>query len=93
VAFCPLALLSHQTRLVAPANPYNPVFMQALDTLTQGVVAAGHPASDARVIALARLHAALPARQTFLASLDGFYFLAAVAIVGGMFAAWPRELD
>ena len=32
-------------------------------------------------------------QASFLASLDGFYFLAGVALVGGVFAAWQKEID
>ncbi|CAN0621335.1 protein of unknown function [Burkholderia multivorans] len=34
------------------------------------------------------------ARQAaFLSSLDGFYYLAGIAICGGLFAAWQKEID
>ena len=29
----------------------------------------------------------------FLASLDGFYFLMGVALVGGIFACWQKQID
>jgi len=32
-------------------------------------------------------------QASFLASLDGFYFLMGVAICGGLFAAWQKQID
>lgn len=85
-------LALHRTRLVEAANPYNPVFTQALDVLTGATAAASHALDGAHAIALGTLARTLAQQANFLASLDGFYFLAAVAIVGGLFAAWQREL-
>ena len=32
-------------------------------------------------------------QANFLASLDGFYFLMGVALVGGIFARWQKQID
>ncbi|MGF6975922.1 hypothetical protein QFZ94_004372 [Paraburkholderia sp. JPY465] len=32
-------------------------------------------------------------QANFLASLDGFDFLIGVAICGGLFAAWQKQID
>lgn len=86
-------LAVHQTRLVEQANVYNPLFRQTLDTLTRGFAAAGHAFSDAHALALVTVSRTIAQQASFLASLDGFYFLAGVALCGGLFAAWQKEID
>ncbi|WP_323118760.1 MFS transporter [Burkholderia alba] len=83
----------HQTRLAEQANVYNPLFQQTLDTLTRSFVAAGHALNDAHALALVSVSRMIAQQAAFLTSLDGFYFLAAVAICGGLFAAWQKEID
>ncbi|MCG1018232.1 MULTISPECIES: MFS transporter [Burkholderiaceae] len=86
-------LALHETRLVEAANPYNPIFSAALDTLSRSVLATGNPSGDSHGVAIALLARSVAQQANFLASLDGFYFLAAIALVGGLFAAWQRALD
>ncbi|MGF6304550.1 hypothetical protein OKW43_004477 [Paraburkholderia sp. WC7.3g] len=85
-----LALL--RSRLAESVNPYNPVYRNALATLTRGF-AAGHAASEAHALAIASISRAVAQQVSFLASLDGFYFLIGVAICGGLFAAWQTQID
>jgi hypothetical protein len=83
----------HQTRLAELVNPYNPVFQNSLATLTHGFAAAGRPASEAYSLALVEISRTVAQQASFLASLDGFYFLIGVAICGGIFAAWQKQID
>lgn len=86
-------LAVHQTRLVERANVFDPLFQQSVDTLTRGYAAAGHALSDAHALAIASIARMVAQQASFLASLDGFYYLAGVALVGGLFAAWQKEID
>lgn len=86
-------LALHETRLAETANPYNPVFSAALDALGHSALAAGNAPADAHGFAFALLARSIVQQASFLASLDGFYFLAAVAIVGALFAVRQRALN
>jgi len=83
----------HETRLSESTSPSNPTFVQALDMLTRGFTAAGHAVGEAHSMALATLSRTLEQQATFMASLDGFEVLAAVAIVACICAAWQRDID
>jgi MFS family permease len=83
----------HQARLAEFVNPYNPVFQNSLAALTRSFAAAGRPASEAHSLALVEISRSVARQASFLASLDGFYFLIGVAICGGLFAAWQRQID
>lgn len=86
-------LALHQSRLAESVNPYNPVFQNTLATLTGGFAAAGHAAGEAHALAIASISRSVAQQASFLASLDGFYFLIGVAICGGLFAAWQKQID
>ena len=81
----------HQTRLVERANVFDPLFQQTVDALTHSYAAAGHALSEAHGLAIASIARMVAQQASFLASLDGFYFLAGVALVGGLFAAWQKR--
>ena len=86
-------LAVHQTRLVERANVFDPLFQQTVDALARSYAAAGHALNDAHALAIASVARMVAQQASFLASLDGFYFLAGVALVGGLFAAWQKEID
>jgi hypothetical protein len=86
-------LALHQSRLAESMNPYNPVYRNMLATLTHGFAAAGHAASEAHAIAIASISRPVAQQASFLASLDGFSFLIAVTLRGGLFAAWQKRTD
>jgi hypothetical protein len=86
-------LALHEARLSEAANPANQGFMQALESLTHGFVAAGRSAGEAHRMALESLWRALEQQATFMASLDGFTALAVIALAAGLFAAWQRRVD
>jgi len=86
-------LALHETRLAESANPANAGFMQALDALTHGFAVAGHAPGEAHAMALGTLWRTLEQQATFMASLDGFTAIAAVALAAGVFAAWQRRID
>jgi hypothetical protein len=86
-------LALHETRLSESANPENTGFMQALDTLTHGFVAAGRSAAEAHQMALGTLWRSLEQQATFMASLDGFMALGVIALAAGVFAMWQRRID
>ena len=77
----------HQTRLVERANVFDPLFQQTVDALTHRRPCA----EQAHGLAIASIARMVAQQASFLASLDGFYFLAGVALVGGLFAAWQRD--
>lgn len=81
----------NRERLFEQASPLNPIFAQTLDTLTRGFAAAGHTAGEAQ--ALASLNQTFLRQAAFLASLDGFLFVAGVAVCGGLIAAWQKAID
>ncbi|ASV99525.1 MFS transporter [Paraburkholderia aromaticivorans] len=83
----------HQSRLAEFVNPYNPWFQHSLAALTRGFAAAGRPPSEAHALALVELSRTVAQQASFLASLDGFYFLIGVAVCGGIFAAWQTQID
>jgi MFS family permease len=83
----------HQTRLAEFVNPYNPVFQNSLASLTSALATTGRPASEAHSLALVEISRTVAQQASFLASLDGFYFLIGVAICGGLFAAWQKQID
>jgi MFS family permease len=83
----------HQSRLAEAVNPYNPEFQHAANALANGFAAAGHSAVDAHALAIATIARAVAQQASFLASLDGFYFLTGVAICGGVFALWQKQID
>ncbi len=83
----------HRERLFEQANPFNPVFVQTLDTLTRSFAAAGHAAGEAHALALATISQAIARQADFLTSLDGFLFVAGVAVCGGVIAAWQKSID
>ncbi|WP_186142615.1 MFS transporter [Burkholderia gladioli] len=83
----------HRERLFEQASPLNPIFAQTLDTLTRGFAATGHAAGEAQALALASLNQTFLRQAAFLASLDGFLFVAGVAICGGLIAAWQKAID
>ncbi len=83
----------HQARLAEFVNPYNPVFQNSLAALTQALSAAGRPVADAHALAVVEISRAVARQASFLSSLDGFYFLIGIAVCGGMFAAWQRQID
>jgi hypothetical protein len=83
----------HETRLAEFVNPYNPLFQNSLAALTNGFAVAGHSPSEAHSLAIVEISRAVAQQASFLASLDGFYFLIGVAICGGLFAAWQKQID
>ncbi|MGF6936927.1 hypothetical protein OKW41_006089 [Paraburkholderia sp. UCT70] len=86
-------LALHQSRLAESVNPYNPVYQNTLATLARGSAAAGHAASEAHALAIASISRSIAQQASLLASPDGFYFLIGVAICGGPFAAWQKQID
>ncbi|MGV2291498.1 MFS transporter [Trinickia sp. YCB016] len=83
----------HQTRLAEAANPYNPEFQNAIAALTDGFAAAGHTLGAAHSLALVEVSKLVSQQASFLSSLDGFQFLIGVAVCGGIFAAWQKQID
>ncbi|CAH2894273.1 MAG: Uncharacterized MFS-type transporter [uncultured Paraburkholderia sp.] len=83
----------HQARLAEFVNPYNPLFQDSLAALTRTLSAAGRSPSDAHSLALVEISRSVVRQASFLTSLDGFYFLIGIAICGGIFAAWQKQID
>ncbi|MEJ8823025.1 MFS transporter [Variovorax humicola] len=86
-------LALHEVRLSESTTAGNPMFMQALDGLTQGFQASGQAVAQAHALALGTLQRMLEQQATFMASLDGFAAIAAIAVAAGVFAAWQRRID
>ncbi|MEM5386115.1 MFS transporter [Paraburkholderia phymatum] len=83
----------HQSRLAEFASPYNPAFENTISALMHGFAAAGRSAADAHALAVVEVSRIVAQQASFLASLDGFYFLIGVAVCGGIFAAWQKQID
>jgi hypothetical protein len=86
-------LALHETRLAEFVNPYNPGFQNSLAALTNGFTATGRSPSEAHSLAIVEISHTVAQQASFLASLDGFHFLIGVAICGGLFAAWQKQID
>ncbi|WP_321948857.1 MFS transporter [Paraburkholderia sp. J10-1] len=86
-------LALHQTRLAEFVNPFNPAFQSTYAALTHSFELMGRSASEAHGLALAQVSRMVAQQASFLSSLDGFYFLIGVAVCGGIFAAWQKQID
>ncbi|WP_233863393.1 MFS transporter [Paraburkholderia adhaesiva] len=86
-------LALHQSRLADYVNPFNPVFQNTLATLTHGFENLGRSPGEAHGLAIAEMSRMVTQQASFLSSLDGFYFLMGVAICGGIFAAWQKQIE
>jgi MFS family permease len=83
----------HQSRLAEAANPYNPELQDTVSAMTQSFAAAGHTLGQAHSLAIVEVSKMVSQQASFLSSLDGFYFLIGVAVCGGIFAAWQKQID
>ena len=83
----------HQARLAEYANPFNPAFQSTIAALTNGFAATGRSLADAHALAIVEVSRMVTQQASFLTSLDGFYFLIGVAVCGGIFAAWQKQID
>ncbi|WP_434660215.1 MFS transporter [Paraburkholderia sp. A3BS-1L] len=86
-------LALHQARLVEFVNPLNPIFQSTYATLSHAFEALGRSPVEAHGVALAQMSRLVAQQASFLSSLDGFYFLIGVAVCGGIFAAWQKQID
>jgi MFS family permease len=86
-------LALHQSRLAEFVNPFNPAFQNLFATLTRGFEALGSSPGEARGLAIGQMSRLVAQQASFLSSLDGFYFLIGVAICGGIFAAWQKQIN
>ena len=50
-------------------------------------------AGDAKGLALVEISRVVSQQASFLSSLDGFYFLIVIALCGGLFALYQRQID
>ena len=76
----------HHTRLVEFANPYNPVFQNALEAMTHAFEAQGLGEGAARSLSLGQLASMAAHQASFLSVLDGFEMIVVLALVGGVIA-------
>ena len=83
----------HQTRLTEFVNPFNPAFQNTYDTLMRAFEGMGHPATQAQGLALVEISRVVTQQASFLSALDGFYFLIGIAVCGGLFALYQRQID
>ncbi|VVE79503.1 MFS transporter [Pandoraea sputorum] len=83
----------HRTRLTEVANPYNPIFTQTLESLANALTHAGVAASQAQGAALAQIARMIERQASFLSFIDGFHFIAIVALCGAIFAAIQKQLN
>ncbi|WP_322009117.1 MFS transporter [Paraburkholderia sp. J12] len=83
----------HQSRLAEFVNPLNPVYQNTLATLTQAFESLGRTRGEAHGLAIVQMSRMVAQQASFLSSLDGFYFLIGVAVCGGIFAAWQKQID
>jgi MFS family permease len=83
----------HYARLIESINPFNPALSQTMDKLADVATMAGRATSEGHAIAFAQIDRMVLQQANFLAILDGFYFLIAVAICGGLIAALQRRIN
>jgi hypothetical protein len=83
----------HESRLAEFVNPFNPVFQNLFATLTRGFEALGNSPGEAHGLAIGQMSRLVAQQASFLSSLDGFYFLIGVALCGGIFAAWQKQIN
>nr|WP_240975141.1 hypothetical protein [Paraburkholderia aromaticivorans] len=83
----------HYTRLAESVNSFNPALSQTMDKLEALAAVASRGTSQSHAIAIALIDRVVLQQANFLAILDGFYFLAAVAIGGGLIAALPKRIN
>ena len=83
----------HQARLAEFVNPYNPVFQNTLAALTNGFAASGRSPSDAHALAMWKSPGRLRSRQAFWLRSMASIYLIGVAVCGGIFAAWQKQID
>lgn len=86
-------LALHESRLAEFVNPFNPVFQNTLAALTRAFEALGSTPVEAHGLAIGQMGRLVTRQASFLSSLDGFYFLIGVAVCGGIFAAWQKQID
>ncbi|KWF30902.1 MFS transporter [Burkholderia pseudomultivorans] len=86
-------LAVHQTRLIEYVTPLNPLYRDTFDALSRAFEGAGHAARDAQALALAEIGRMVSQQASFLSALDGFYFIAGIAVVAGVFAVWQKQID
>jgi MFS family permease len=83
----------HQARLAEFVNPFNPVFQNTLAMLINGFSVSGRSLEQARALAIGQISGIVAQQASFLSSIDGFYYLIGVAVCGGIFAAWQKQID
>jgi MFS family permease len=83
----------HESRLSEWVNPYNPNFQTAMQTLANGILSGGRSLSEAHALALVTVQRMVTQQASFLAALDGFSFMMAVALCASVFAIWQKHID
>lgn len=83
----------HQTRLAEYVNPFNPAYQNTIDALTRTFESLGHAPREARSLALVEISRMVAQQASFLSTLDGFYIVIGVAVCGGLFAMWQKQID
>lgn len=83
----------HQTRLAEFANPFNPAFQEMFRDLTNFFVNTGHSITESHTLAMINISNTVTQQASFIASLDGFRFLACVALCGAIIAALQDRID
>jgi MFS family permease len=84
---------AHETRLTEFVNLYNPRFQETFGALSQAFERMGHAAGDAHALALAQISRMVTQQASFLGTLDGFWFIAAVATAYCVFAIAQTQID
>lgn len=69
------------------------MFQNTLAVLTNGFAASGRSLAEAHALAIGQIARTVAQQASFLTSLDGFYYLIGVAVCGGIFAAWQKQID
>lgn len=83
----------HYARLSESVNAYSSNFLNSVIQLEQVATTSGIRAPEAHAFAIGQLELLVKHQASFQAILDGFYFLAIIALCGGLFAIWQREID
>lgn len=86
-------LTSYQTKFLEHASLHNPMFLKALQSIFTEFTDAGRTTSESHSLALTKLVPVIAKHMQFLAIIDGFYFLATIALFGCIFAALQKQID
>jgi DHA2 family multidrug resistance protein len=83
----------HQSRLAEYVNPFNPIYQNMIEGMTRAFEGLGRTAGEAHGLALVEISRMVAQQANFLSALDGYYFVIGIAVIGGLYAIWQKQID